>query len=234
MNFVFTPPVLPAVPVTNSAASFPVHRIYCVGLNYAKHQQEMGHAERAAPFFFMKPADAVVPVIEGTVGRMRYPTLTADLHHEVELVIAIGTGGQHIAPADALRHVWGFAVGLDMTRRDLQSDMKKQGRPWCIGKGFEQSAPIGPIVPIDQCQWGPDSEIALEVNLEVRQRGNLGQMIWSVPEIISKVSSAWTLAPGDLIFTGTPAGVAPVVVGDRMSARVEGVGTLAVDVVEAE
>ncbi len=234
MNFVFTPPVLPAVPVTNSEGSFPVHRIYCVGRNYAEHAVEMGHSGREAPFFFMKPADAVVPVHEGAVGRMRYPSLTADLHHEVELVIAIGVGGAGIAAADAMAHVWGYAVGLDMTRRDLQNEMKKQGRPWCISKGFEQSAPLGPIVPLAHCQWHSGSEIALEVDCELRQRGTLGQMIWSVPEIIAQVSSAWTLAPGDLIFTGTPAGVAAVKVGQRMSARIEGVGTLAVDVVAAD
>jgi fumarylpyruvate hydrolase len=234
MNFVFTPPVLPAVPVTNSADKFPVHRIYCVGRNYADHAIEMGGSGREAPFFFMKPADAVVPVVEGTVGRMRYPTLTHSLHHEVELVIAIGVGGRGIPDEAALQHVWGYAVGLDMTRRDLQNDMKKQGRPWCIGKGFEQSAPVGPIVPAAQCQWGPDSEIALEVNRELRQQATLGRMIWSVPEIIAQVSSAWTLAPGDLIFTGTPAGVAAVSVGDRLSARIDGVGTLAVDIIDTE
>ncbi len=234
MNFVFTPPVLPAVPVANSSDTFPVHRIYCVGRNYAAHAVEMGHSDREAPFFFMKPADAVVPVPQDAVGRVRYPTLTRNLHHEVELVIAIGEGGRHIPPAEALRHVWGYAVGLDMTRRDLQEEMKRQGRPWCIGKGFEQSAPVGPIVPVAQSCWGGDSEIVLEVNGERRQHGTLGQMIWSVPEIIAQVSSAWTLTPGDLIFTGTPQGVAAVHVGDRMSARIEGVGSLSVDIVEPE
>lgn len=234
MNFAFTPPVLPAIPVSDSTQRFPVHRIYCVGRNYAAHAIEMGHSGREAPFFFMKPADVVVPVPQGAVGRMHYPALTQSLHHEVELVVAIGEGGRDISPEEALRHVWGYAVGLDMTRRDLQEDMKRQGRPWCIGKGFEQSAPIGPIVPAAQCHWGDDSEIILKVNGEVRQQGTLGLMIWHVPEIIAQVSSAWTLAPGDLIFTGTPQGVAAVNVGDRMSARIEGVGGLDVDIVAPE
>ncbi len=231
MNFVVTPPALSLVPVKNSADFFPVHRIYCVGRNYAQHAIEMGHSGRAPPFFFMKPADAVVPVAEGTVGRMCYPSLTADLHHEVELVIAIGAGGAAISEVDALSHVWGYAVGLDMTRRDLQNEMKQQGWPWCVAKGFEQSAPLGVIVPAAQCDWHGSSEITLEVDGELRQKGTLGQMIWGVSEIIARVSAAWTLAPGDLIFTGTPAGVAPVTMGQQMSAHIEGVGSLVIDLV---
>jgi len=229
MSFVIPAPPVPSVPVKNAPGSaFPVHRIYCVGRNYVEHAIEMGHTGREAPFFFMKPADAVLPIAEGTVGRMRYPSLTRSLQHEVELVIAIGEGGRDISAAKALAHVWGYALGLDMTRRDLQNDMKKQGRPWCIGKGFDEAAPIGPIVPAAQCDIGPGSKIVLEVNGTVRQQSELGKMIWSVPEIIEHVSAAWELAPGDLIFSGTPEGVASVEVGDTLSARIDGVGTLQV------
>lgn len=233
MSFVLPVPEPASVPVKGGApgARFPVRRIYCVGRNYVEHAIEMGHTGREPPFFFLKPADAVLPVAEGDVGRLRYPRMTQDFHHEVELVVAIGTGGRNIPAAEAMKHVWGYAVGLDMTRRDLQSDMKKQGRPWCIGKGFDESAPIGPVVPADQCQVGPDSEIVLEVNGKPRQRSRIGKLIWSVPEIIEHVSAAWDLAPGDLIFTGTPEGVAAVVTGDTLSARVDGVGTLQVQVV---
>jgi fumarylpyruvate hydrolase len=234
MNFVITPPLIPSVPVSHSLDVFPVRRIYCVGLNYAEHAMEMGHTGRELPVFFMKPADAVLPVTEGAVGRMNYPSLTANLHHEVELVVAIGKGGRHISQAEALDHVWGYAVGLDMTRRDLQTEMKKLGRPWCIGKGFDQGAPIGPIVAKAQSSCGPESEIVLEVNGKVRQRSKIGAMIWNVPEIIAHLSKAWELSPGDLIFTGTPEGVGPVVPGDRISARIDGVGSVMVDVVDAK
>lgn len=233
MSFVITPPATPAVPVAGGAAGagFPVHRIYCVGRNYVEHAKEMGFTGREPPFFFMKPADAVLPVAEGQTGRMHYPTLTQDLHHEVELVVAIGTGGRNIAAADAMKHVWGYAVGLDMTRRDLQGEAKKQGRPWCIGKGFEESAPIGPIRPAAQCAIGPDTEIVLDVNGTTRQKSTIGKLIWNIPEIIEHLSAAWTLAPGDLIFTGTPEGVAAVVAGDTLAARIDGVGVLQVQVV---
>jgi fumarylpyruvate hydrolase len=233
MSFVFTPPATPAVPVQGgaAAASFPVHRIYCVGRNYVEHAIEMGHSGREAPFFFMKPADAVLPVAEGTVGRMRYPTLTRSLHHELELVVAIGKGGRDIPAAQALEHVWGYAVGLDMTRRDLQSDAKKLGRPRCIGKGFDESAPIGPLRRAEECRLDENTRIALEVNGKPRQASTLGKLIWSVPEIIEHLSKAWELAPGDLIFTGTPEGVAAVEVGDTLCARIDGVGTLDVRIV---
>jgi fumarylpyruvate hydrolase len=234
MTFVVPVPAVASVPVKGAPAgtAFPVHRIYCVGRNYVEHAIEMGHTGREAPFFFMKPADAVLPVAEGTVGRMHYPSLTHSLHHELELVVAIGKGGRDIGAADAMDHVWGYAVGLDMTRRDLQNDMKKQGRPWCIGKGFDEAAPIGPVVPAAQCDLSADSKIVLEVNGTVRQTSVIGKMIWSVAEIIEHVSAAWELAPGDLIFSGTPEGVAAVVAGDRLSARIDGVGTLALDIVE--
>ena len=209
MNHVITPPALPTVPVTGGGL-FPVHRIYCVGRNYAEHAQEMGFTGREPPFFFLKPADAVLPVADGELGEMAYPPLTANLHHEIELVVAIGIGGRDIAAADALGHIWGYAIGLDMTRRDLQNDMKKQGRPWCIGKAFDESAPIGPLHVIAQTGELTQGAITLSVNGVVRQQGDLRDLIWNVAETIETLSKAWTLQPGDLIFTGTPAGVAAV------------------------
>ena len=229
MSYVITPPAQAAVPVVGGGL-FPVHRIYCVGRNYAEHAQEMGFTGREPPFFFLKPADAVVPVADGSTGSIDYPTLTANLHHEIELVVAIGTGGRDIAAADAVKHIWGYAVGLDMTRRDLQNDMKKQGRPWCIGKAFEQSAPIGPIKPIAQTGELTRGAITLAVNGQVRQKGDLSELIWNVAETIETLSRAWALQPGDLIFTGTPAGVSPVKPGDVMEGFIDGLGTLRVAV----
>ena len=233
MSFVFAPAATPSVPVQGSSALFPVHRIYCVGRNYVEHAIEMGHTGREAPFFFMKPADAVLPVAEGTVGQMHYPSLSTSLHHELELVVAIGTGGRDIPAARALEHVWGYAVGLDMTRRDLQAEAKKLGRPWDTGKGFEESAPIGPLRRAADCRLEAGTPISLTVNGQPRQASTLGKLIWSVAEIIEHLSKAWTLAPGDLIYTGTPEGVAAVEVGDTLSARVDGVGTLDVKIVAA-
>jgi fumarylpyruvate hydrolase len=229
MPYVLPVPPTPAVPVAG-AGLFPVHRIYCVGRNYAEHAVEMGHSGREPPFFFMKPADAVLPVAEGETGVMDYPSLSANLHHEVELVVAIGRGGRDIAAADAHHHVWGCAVGLDMTRRDLQGDMKKQGRPWCIGKAFDQSAPIGPIVPLQRAGELQRGAITLDVNGQRRQQGDLAGMIWSVREVIEQLSRAWQLQPGDLVYTGTPAGVGAVQRGDVMDAAIDGVGTLRVRV----
>ena len=228
MAHVVPAPRVVSVPVQGGAAgdTFPVHRIYCVGRNYVEHAIEMGHTGREAPFFFMKPADAVLAVPAGTVATMRYPSLTQSLHHEVELVVAIGTGGRDIPAERAMAHVWGYAVGLDMTRRDLQNEMKKQGRPWCIGKAFDESAPIGAIVPAAQAAVGPQAAIVLEVNGARRQSSTLGKLIWSVPEIIEHLSAAWELQPGDLVFTGTPEGVAAVGRGDRLHARIDGIGTL--------
>jgi fumarylpyruvate hydrolase len=236
MTFVLTPPAAAAVPVAGGApgAAFPVHRIYCVGRNYVEHAKEMGFTGREPPFFFMKPADAVLPVAEGALGTMHYPSLTKDLHHEVELVVAIGKGGRDIKAADALAHVWGYAVGLDMTRRDLQGEAKKQGRPLCIGKGFDESAPIGPIRAAADCRIGPDTGIVLEANGALRQKSTLGKLIWSVPEIIEHLSAAWELQPGDLIFSGTPEGVAAVGPGDTLAARIEGVGSLQVRIGEPQ
>jgi fumarylpyruvate hydrolase len=230
MSFVIPSPAPAAVPVAGGAGQFPVHRIYCVGRNYVEHAKEMGFTGREPPFFFLKPADAVLPVAEEQTGRMHYPSLTKDLHHEVELVVAIGKGGRDIPAARAMEHVWGYAVGLDMTRRDLQSDMKKQGRPWCIGKAFDESAPIGPIRPAAECKVGPETGIVLTVNGAPRQQSTIGKLIWSIPEIIEHLSAAWTLAPGDLIYTGTPEGVAAVGEGDTLEARVDGVGSLRVQI----
>jgi fumarylpyruvate hydrolase len=229
MAHVFPPPAPVALPVQGGAL-FPVHRIYCVGRNYAEHAQEMGFTGREPPFFFLKPADALVPVADGETGAIDYPSLTANLHHEIELVVAIGQGGRDIAAADAPRHIWGYAVGLDMTRRDLQGEMKKQGRPWCIGKAFDQSAPIGPIVPKAQTGELLQGAVALAVNGSPRQKGDLRELIWSVNETIAEISRAWALQPGDLIFTGTPAGVGAVVRGDVMEGAIAGLPALRVAV----
>lgn len=226
MSFVFTPPAPIAVPVVGSSQQFPVHRIYCVGRNYVEHAQEMGFTGREPPFFFLKPADALVVVPQGQTGSMPYPSLTKDLHHEIELVVAIGKGGRNIKAADAMGHIYGYAVGLDMTRRDLQADMKKQGRPWCIGKAFDHSAPIGPIVPAAQAGNVTQADIALQVNGKDRQRSNVSKLIWNIAETIEHLSAAWELQPGDLIYSGTPEGVAAVVKGDTLVGSVAGVGEL--------
>jgi len=231
MSFVFNPAPVASVPVAGSTNRFPVHRIYCVGRNYEEHAKEMGFTGREPPFFFLKPADAAVVVNAGETGSIEYPSLTANLHHEIELVVAIGVGGKNIKAADAQKHIFGYAVGLDMTRRDLQNDMKKQGRPWCIGKAFDQSAPIGPIVPVAQAGDVNNAEIYIQVNGVDRQRSNVSKLIWNVAETIEHLSAAWELQPGDLIYTGTPEGVAAVVRGDTMVGGVQGVGTLTVKVV---
>ncbi len=226
MSYVFPPPAPVSVPVVGQSARFAVHRIYCVGRNYEDHAKEMGHTGREAPFFFMKPADAVLVADAGETAVMPYPTLTSNLHHEIELVVAIGVGGSHIRAADAHRHIYGYAVGLDMTRRDLQGEMKKQGRPWCIGKGFDHSAPIGPITPAPQVPHINAAEIYLQVNGQDRQRSTVDQLIWNVAETVEQLSAAWTLQAGDLIFTGTPAGVGAVVRGDTIVGGVSGLQTL--------
>lgn len=231
MSYVFPPAAPVAVPVHGSSQQFPVHRIYCVGRNYAEHAIEMGGTGREAPFFFMKPADAVLLAGPDGVASMPYPALTQNLHHEIELVVAIGTGGSHILAADALRHIYGFAVGLDMTRRDLQNEMKKQGRPWCIGKGFDHSAPIGAITPAAAVPAIEQAEIALTVNGQNRQKSSISKLIWNIAETIEQLSSAWALQPGDLIFTGTPEGVAAVVAGDLLEARIAGLQPLQVRIV---
>jgi fumarylpyruvate hydrolase len=229
MSLVLTAPAPVTVPVAGGR-QFPVHRIYCVGRNYVEHAQEMGHTGREPPFFFMKPADALKAVGDGETGTMDYPSLTQSLHHEIELVVAIGRGGRDLTAQQGGEHVWGYAIGLDMTRRDLQAEMKKQGRPWCIGKAFEQSAPIGPIHPIARTGRLDKGAITLSVNGAQRQKGDLSQLIWSVDETIAHLSAAWLLQPGDLIFTGTPAGVGAVQRGEVMEGRIEGLGALRVAV----
>lgn len=220
-----------AVPVKGTDKLFPVTRIYCVGRNYVAHAQEMGFTGREPPFFFMKPADALVIVADGEIGQMHYPTLTKDLHHEIELVACIGTGGKHIKAADAMKHIYGYAVGLDMTRRDLQGEQKKLGRPWDIGKGFDESAPISHIVPADQVGDIVNADIQLTVNGKTTQSSNLQLLIWNMAETIEHLSTAWELQPGDLIYTGTPEGVAAVVQGDVLVGSVAGVGELKIKII---
>lgn len=230
MSFVFTPPATVAVPIVGSTDQFPVHRIYCVGRNYEEHAKEMGFTGREPPFFFLKPADAIVVVDTGTTGSIPYPSLTKNLHHEIELVVAIGTGGKNIKSEDAHKHIFGYAVGLDMTRRDLQNEMKKAGRPWCIGKAFDQSAPIGPITLAADAGDVNNAELYVQVNGADRQRSNVSKLIWNIAETIEHLSAAWELQPGDLIYTGTPEGVAAVVSGDTMVGSVAGLGSITVQV----
>jgi fumarylpyruvate hydrolase len=231
MKLLFPASPVVAVPIKGESVQMPIHRIYCVGRNYEDHAKEMGFTGREPPFFFMKPADALVVVADGETGDMPYPPLTANLHHEIELVVAIGKAGKNIKAADAMDYVYGFAVGLDMTRRDLQNDMKKQGRPWCIGKAFDASAPIGPITPKEHIKGVEHAEIKLDVNGAVRQISNVEKLIWNISETIEHLSAAWQLQPGDLIFTGTPEGVNAVKAGDLMEGSVAGLGSLKVRVV---
>ncbi len=230
MSYVFQPAPVISVPVVGSANRFPVHRVYCVGRNYEEHAKEMGFTGREPPFFFLKPADSVVVVDAGQTGEVPYPSLTKNYHHEIELVVAIGKGGRNIKAVDAAAHIFGYAVGLDMTRRDLQGDMKKQGRPWCIGKAFDHSAPIGPITPVAQAGDVNNAGIWLQVNGTDRQRSNVSKLIWNVAETIEHLSAAWELQPGDLIYSGTPEGVNAVVAGDLMVGGVGGLGELRVKV----
>jgi fumarylpyruvate hydrolase len=229
MSLVIAAPAPITIPVAGGG-SFPVRRIYCVGRNYEEHAKEMGFTGREPPFFFMKPADAIVNVAEGTTGEIPYPAGTGNLHYEIELVAAIGIGGANIKAADAMKHVWGYAVGLDMTRRDLQGVAKKEGRPWEIGKGFDQSAPIGPIVPAAAAGNPGNAAITLSVNGQMKQSSSTSKLIWSIAESIEHLTTYWRLEPGDLIFTGTPEGVGAVVSGDLMEGAVAGVGSLKVKV----
>jgi fumarylpyruvate hydrolase len=231
MSFVFPPSAPVSVPVLGKTERFPVHRIYCVGRNYEEHAKEMGFTGREPPFFFLKPTDSLVVVEAGQTGSMPYPSLTQNLHHEIELVVAIGKGGRNISAADSIKHIYGYAVGLDMTRRDLQNEMKKQGRPWCIGKAFDHSGPIGPITPIDQTTDINHAEISLQVNGADRQRSHISKLIWNVAETIEHLSAAWELQAGDLIYTGTPEGVAAVVKGDVLVGSVAGLTPLTVKIV---
>jgi fumarylpyruvate hydrolase len=224
------PPTISSVPVIGREEEYPVHRIYCVGCNYAEHAREMGaDPDREPPFFFCKPADAAAPVLDGQVFELAYPPQTDDLHHEIELVVAVGKAGWDIPVEKAGDHVYGYAVGLDMTRRDLQKVMRASGRPWEIGKAFDHSAPITAIRPI--YDLAHPVEIWLNVNGRRRQHSDTGKLIWSIPEIIAHLSRFFMLQPGDLIFTGTPAGVGAVVRGDSLEGGVEGVGTLRVKIV---
>lgn len=230
MSYVFPPSEVSSVPIVGCSERFPVRRIYCVGRNYEEHAKEMGYTGREAPFFFMKPADSLLPVQSGDTGVMPYPSLTSSLHHEVELVVAIGRGGSHISVDEALHHVWGYAVGLDMTRRDLQNDMKKQGRPWEIGKAFDMASPIGALTPAAQVPEIANAGIWLKVNDVDRQRSDVGKLIWNIAETIAHLSTGWTLQPGDLIYTGTPEGVGAVIRGDTLTAHVDGLSELRISI----
>ena len=228
MSFVIPPSPQPSVEIVGTGERFPVHRIYCVGRNYAKHAREMGmDPDREPPFFFSKPADAVAP--NGTP--VPYPPRTSNLHHELELVVAIGRGGHDIPVEGALGHVFGYAVGLDLTRRDLQFEAREQGRPWDVAKGFDCSAPLAAIRPAAAMGHLDRGAIWLEVNGETRQRANLSEMIWSVPEIVAELSTYFELRAGDLIFTGTPEGVGPVQRGDSLVGGIDGLETLRVTIV---
>jgi fumarylpyruvate hydrolase len=227
VGYVITPPSVISLPVAGTSDEFPVRRIYCIGRNYAEHAIEMGHdPNKEPPFFFQKNPDNLLPA-----GRdFPYPSKSNDVHFEIELVVALKAGGSNIPVDKANDHVFGYAVGLDMTRRDLQGEAKKLGRPWEIGKAFEHSAPCGPIVPAAKVGPLTSGAVTLQVNGEVRQRGDINQMIWKIPEMISYLSEYFTLAPGDLIMSGTPAGVGAVKRGDKLVGRVEGVGELSVTV----
>ena len=218
--YVFDPPAVVTVPVEGRSEAFPVRRILCVGRNYAAHRREMGGDDRDPPFFFAKPADAIVPPGKNPA----YPPKTANLHHEIELVVALKAGGRDVAVAGALDLILGYAVGVDMTRRDLQNAAKDKGQPWDASKGFDDSAPISAIKPWTGAP--PRGRITLSVNGQVRQDAAVADMIWAVAEIVSEASKLWTLKPGDLIYTGTPEGVGPLVRGDRVTGAVEGVGQL--------
>jgi fumarylpyruvate hydrolase len=223
MTFAFSPPPQPSVAIAGSDSRFPVRRIFCVGRNYADHVREMGNDPKSEPpLFFSKPADAVVE--SGAV--IAYPSHTSNLHHEVELVIAIGKGGSKIAEAAALDHVWGYAAGVDLTRRDRQAEAKKAGTPWDTAKGFDFSAPIGALTPVSEVAHTNGARIWLKVNGEARQDASTHDMIWSVPEIIAALSQWWELKPGDLIFTGSPSGVSALNPGDTIECGVEGLAPL--------
>jgi fumarylpyruvate hydrolase len=226
MAYVFSAPGQIVLPVIGSSDLFPVRRIYCVGRNYADHAREMGHTGREAPFFFAKPADAALAVAPGTTASLAYPGQTGDLQYEVELVVALGGRGTNISAGAAAGLVWGYAVGIDLTRRDLQAALKKQGRPWEVSKGFDQSAPVSAVRPVGTSGNLERGRIWLDVNGQRRQDGDLGMMIWGVADIIEHLSRYFALAPGDLIFTGTPAGVGALLPGDVLRAGIDGVGEL--------
>ncbi|BDB26824.1 hypothetical protein Tamer19_19770 [Cupriavidus sp. TA19] len=232
MSYVFTPPATVAIPVAGSDDQFAVRRVYCVGRNYAAHAREMGFdPDREPPFFFCKPADAIVPVQAGTTLDLPYPAQTQNYHYEAELVAVVGKGGSDIPVEQALEHVWGYAVGLDMTRRDLQMKMREMGRPWEIGKAFDASAPVGPIHRASDIGHPQQAGLWLTVNGETKQRSTVAHLIWSVAETVAYLSQFFRLEPGDVIFTGTPEGVGAVKAGDTMVTGVDGLGELTVRVV---
>lgn len=228
IQYVIEPVALPSLAVEGDTRRFAVNRIFCVGRNYADHAREMGHdPDREPPFFFMKPASAIL-----TDGAdMQYPSLSNDVHHEIEMVVAIGKGGANIAANKALEHVYGYGVGLDMTRRDLQGEAKKMGRPWDTGKAFDQSAPCSALVPAAQCGHPAKGSVRLLVNGEVRQEGDLNQLIWNIPDTIAYLSTLFTLQLGDLIFSGTPAGVGPIKKGDVLVGKVTGLPLLKTQII---
>lgn len=224
MIYCFDPPATASVAIANSTLRFPVRRIFCVGRNYTEHVREMGNDPRSEPpIFFTKPADAVVE----SGAAIRYALNTSNLHHEVELVVAIGRGGETIAADAAQEHVWGYGVGVDLTRRDRQAEAKQAGAPWDVGKAFDCSAPVGALTPVAQCGHLSVGRISLSVNGVARQGADLADMIWTVPEIIAALSRSWALAPGDLIFTGTPSGVSALDLGDSVTCAVDGLAPLA-------
>jgi fumarylpyruvate hydrolase len=225
-NNVIPAPIRPTIPVA-SGGTFPVRRVYCIGRNYADHAIEMGHdPTREAPFFFQKNAENL-----DSSGQFPYPAKSDDVHFELEMVVALKSGGRDISQADALSHVYGYAIGLDMTRRDLQGQMKKAGRPWEIGKAFERSAPVGQLHTVDEVGHLENGQIRLTVNGETRQDGDLNQMIWKVPEMISYLSQYYDIAAGDVIMSGTPAGVGPIARGDVMVGTIDNLGELTVEVI---
>jgi fumarylpyruvate hydrolase len=225
-RYVIPQPPQAAIAVAGSDEKFPVRRIWCVGRNYEEHIKEMGHDVRDPPFFFAKPSDAIVA--DGTT--IPYPSITKDCHHEVELVVAMKSGGRNLKAADALNHVWGYGVGIDLTRRDLQIASRKKERPWEVGKAFDNSAPCGPLVPAAKVKDPNKGRISLKNNGAVKQDGDLNQMIWNVQEIIEKLSEMVELAAGDIIMTGTPSGVAAVNPGDTLDCEIEGIGKLSVKI----
>ncbi|RVI13409.1 FAA hydrolase family protein [Sinorhizobium meliloti] len=228
MQTALTPPPLILLPISGSSVGFPVRRVYCVGRNYAAHAREMGHdPDREAPFFFQKNADNLLPPGEN----FPYPARSSDVHHEVELVVAMRTGGADIPVSEAADHIFGYGVGIDFTRRDLQAEAKKAGKPWAAAKAFEHSAPVSAIVPVTAIGHPASGNIWLKVNGELRQQGDLDQMIWKVPEIIAELSRLFTLAPGDIIMTGTPSGVGPVTQGDVVACGIDGIGAISVNIV---
>jgi fumarylpyruvate hydrolase len=232
MTYVFQPQAPTSLPIAGSDARFPVRRVYCVGRNYAAHAREMGFdPDREPPFFFCKPADAVLPVADGQTLELPYPAETSNYHYEIELVVAIGKGGRDIPEEGANEYVWGYAVGLDMTRRDLQMKMREMGRPWEIGKAFDASAPIAPLHPVSAVGHPASAGIWLQVDGVDKQRSDIDKLIWSVPETIAYLSRFFELQPGDLIMTGTPEGVGPVVAGELMTGGVDGLGEIQVRVI---